>query len=176
MYVWAKEAFMTPSANASTDPATAKCELAGEVLRSFGSLRFAATGWSMLPTIWPGDTLVVERVPPDQFRVGDIALVGRKGTLCVHRIICLPEAGDGFWITQGDALQTPDHPVIESELLGLITRFIRSGKSMGVPASLTVFERLLAQIIRRSVFSARVFVYATGRLQARRESILQCQS
>jgi hypothetical protein len=40
---------------------TLMCELVAEVLRSFGTIRFAATGWSMLPSLWPGDTLMVER-------------------------------------------------------------------------------------------------------------------
>ena len=60
---------------------TLKCELAAEVLRSFGTLRFAATGWSMLPSVWPGETLVVERVQPDQVHIGDLVLVGREGRL-----------------------------------------------------------------------------------------------
>ncbi len=33
--------------------AALQCELAAEVLRSFGTLRFPATGWSMFPAIRP---------------------------------------------------------------------------------------------------------------------------
>ena len=67
--------------------AAVKCDLASEVLRSFGTLRFAATGWSMLPTIWPGDTLVVERINLDQIQVGEVVLVGRDSRLCAHRLV-----------------------------------------------------------------------------------------
>lgn len=156
--------------------ASAKCELAGEVLRSFDSLRFAATGWSMFPTVWSGDTLVVERVSSDRFRVGDIALVGREGRLCAHRVVSLGRSsGNRFWITQGDAMATPDRPVIESELLGRVTELVRSGKSMAVSAKLSVIERLVAQIIRRSAFAARVFVYMTSKFRTQRESRLPCQ-
>ena len=38
-----------------------KCELAAESLRLSGRLRLRVTGWSMLPTICPGDTLIIER-------------------------------------------------------------------------------------------------------------------
>ena len=156
--------------------ASAKCELAGEVLRSFDSLRFAATGWSMFPTVWSGDTLVVERVSSDRFRVGDIALVGREGRLCAHRVVSLGQgSGNRFWITQGDAMATPDRPVIESELLGRVTELVRSGKSMAVSAKLSAIERLVAQIIRRSAFAARVFVYMTSKFRTQRESRLPCQ-
>ena len=57
---------MTPAEHSEAAATkTLKCELAAEVLRSFGTLRFAATGWSMLPSVWPGETLVVDRIEPD---------------------------------------------------------------------------------------------------------------
>jgi hypothetical protein len=167
---------MRQRANPLADAATAKCELAAEVLRSFDTLRFSATGWSMLPTVWSGDTLVVERVSPDCFRVGDIALVGREGRLCAHRVVCLSEgSGNRFWITRGDAMARPDRPVMEGELLGRVTELIRSGKSIAVSAKLGLIERLTAQIIRRSAFAARVFIYMTSRIRTQSEPRLSCQ-
>jgi signal peptidase I len=137
-----------------------KCELACEVLRSFGSLRFAATGWSMLPSLWPGDTLVVNRITPDQVHVGDVVLVGREGRLCAHRVVSM--AGDSQnpqWITQGDALPAPDRPVAKDELLGKVSYLIRAGKLIAVPAELNGVKRLTANIVRRSVPAARALVY-----------------
>jgi signal peptidase I len=167
---------MTDQANVLVDSSAAKCELAGEVLLSFGTVHFAATGWSMLPTIWSGDTLTVQRVSADQVRVGDVALVGRNGGLCAHRIVGLPDGSENrFWITQGDAMPMADGPVIESELLGRVTQLRRSGKCLAVRAKLNVIERLLARLVRRSVFAARVFVYLTTRVHPRRESIFSCQ-
>jgi len=158
-----------------------KCELASEVLRSFGSLRFAATGWSMLPSVWPGDTLVVERVSPDRVRVGDVVLVGRLGRLCAHRIV--GTAGDPEnpqWVTQGDALPAPDRPVLENELLGRVSYLIRAGKLIAVPAELSTVERLAAKIVRRSVPAARALVYLHRMVHmpeksAPEESALPCQ-
>jgi hypothetical protein len=151
---------MTPSGSA-LDPAVAvKCDLAGEVLRSFGSLRFKATGWSMLPSVWPGDTLVVKRVSRDQVGIGDIALVGRDGRLCAHRVVSVPEdSGSPQWITQGDAMCSPDRPVTENELLGVIAYVIRGGRLVAVPAQLNAVERLTAKIAGRSVPAARALVY-----------------
>src|SRR5271154_6433672 len=102
---------------AAAGTATAvKCELAGEVLRKFGSLQVPAIGWSMLPTVRPGDTLVVERIAPDQVRAGDVVVTGRGGTLVGHRVVSLPGGlADRRWITQGDALALPDQPVRENE-------------------------------------------------------------
>jgi len=54
-----------------------KCELASEVLLWSGKLRLRVTGWSMLPSVWPGDTLLVERIGAEEAREGDIVLFGR---------------------------------------------------------------------------------------------------
>jgi hypothetical protein len=168
--------FVKQSTHVSADALTAKCELAEDVLRFFGTLRFSATGWSMLPTVWSADTLVVERISSDRFGVGDIALVGRDGRLCAHRVVSLPQgSGDRFWITQGDAMTRPDRPVVEGELLGRVLEIIRSGKSIAVSAKLSVLERLCAQLVRRSLFAARVFIYMTGKLRTQRESSFPCQ-
>ena len=173
---------MSPTVDAARDRGNAlKCELAGEVLRSFGPARFPAIGWSMLPAIWPGDTLVVERVMHDQVRTGDVVVVGRQGKLCAHRVI--GKAGDAEnpqWITQGDALPAPDRPVAKNELLGRVSYLIRAGRLIQVPAKLNLGERLTARIVRRSVPAARalVFLHRMVRIPKRsaaEESVLPCQ-
>jgi hypothetical protein len=160
---------------ASDAGSSLKCELAVEVLRSFGTLRFAATGWSMLPSVWPGETLVVERIHPDQVQIGDLVLVGREGKLCAHRVV--GTAGDPenpHWITQGDALPVPDRPVAGNELLGRVTYLIRAGKLIAVPAKLGVIDTLIAKIVRRSRLAACAFVYLHRMVQTPQEPV-PCQ-
>jgi signal peptidase I len=139
--------------------ATAKCELAGEVLRSRGSLHFPSVGRSMLPVFWPSDTLVVDSVKPNQVSIGDVVVVSRHGSLCAHRVIaCEGDAKNPQWITQGDALPAPDAPVVESELLGRVAYVIRAGRLLPVPAQLSGIQRVTAKIVRRSVPVARALV------------------
>ena len=38
-----------------------KCDLAADVIRRFGVLRLRVNGFSMLPTIWPGDIACVSQ-------------------------------------------------------------------------------------------------------------------
>ena len=166
---------MSPTVDAARDRGNAlKCELAGEVLRSFGPARFPAIGWSMLPAIWPGDTLVVERVMHDQVRTGDVVVVGRQGKLCAHRVI--GKAGDAEnpqWITQGDALPAPDCPVAKNELLGRVSYLIRAGRLIAVPAELNSIKRLTAKIVSRSVPAARALVYLHRMVHASAKSAPQ---
>jgi signal peptidase I len=147
--------------SASGDTATAlKCELASEVLRACGSACFPAVGWSMLPVVWPGDTLVVEHTGCEQICVGDVVVVGRDGRLCGHRVISIGGDAENLqWITRGDALPMADRPVTASELLGRVAYLIRAGKRVGVPAKLNVVQRLIAQMVRRSVLAGRVLAY-----------------
>lgn len=158
-----------------------KSELAAEVLRSFGTLRFAATGWSMLPSIWPGETLVVERVEPHQVRIGDVVLVGREGRLCAHRVVSTVEgSGTPQWFTQGDAMSVPDCPVAENELLGRVAYVIRSGKNVTLSTELSAPAKVIAKIVRRSFFAARVLVslhsmVRTSEMPDPREAVLPCQ-
>jgi len=151
-----RQADNTPAETA----ATVKCDLAGEVLRSFGSLRFPAAGRSMLPVFWPEDTLAVERVAPNQVHIGDVVVVGRRGSLCAHRVIGVEgDAGNPRWITQGDALPEPDLPVFENELLGRVAYVIRAGKLIPVTAESSVVKRVTAKILRRSVPAARALIF-----------------
>jgi len=171
-----KQAENTPAETA----ATVKCDLAGEVLRSFGSLCFPAIGRSMVPSFWPQDTLVVHSVVPNQVQIGDVVVVGRRGSLCAHRVIGVErDAQNPRWITQGDALPEPDLPVFENELLGRVAYVIRAGRLIPVPAELSVVERVTAKIVRHWVPAARTLVlmhrliHSRGKLASREVS---CQS
>ncbi len=156
---------------ASADAAALKCDLASEVLRSFGNLRFEATGWSMLPSMWPGDTLMVQRVSPDQVHVGDVVLVGRDGRLCAHRVVSGSEDPETLrWVTQGDAMAAPDPPVNASELLGRVSYLMRGGRLIAVRAQLSAVERLTAKVVGRSVTAARALVYLNRRIQTSERS------
>jgi hypothetical protein len=135
----------------------------------------------MLPAIWPGDTLVVERAGSDEVQVGAVVLVGRGGRLCAHRVVSLTNPCT-YLITQGDAMRGPDRPVIESELLGRVVYLIRAGKRVDVRTKLSVVELLIAKIVRRWFFAARVLVYLHGAVLVRtlqksdpKEFVLPCQ-
>ncbi|MGB7602413.1 MAG: S24/S26 family peptidase [Candidatus Sulfotelmatobacter sp.] len=175
------------------DENTVKCELAVEVLRSFGTLRFVATGWSMLPFLWPGETLVVERISrdnetdnetnqdqdkdKDRVRVGDVVLVRRGSGLCAHRVVAVAGTSENpQWITRGDALPAPDRPVAPKALLGRVAYVIREGRLIALSADLSAAESLIARIVRRSVLAARTFVYLNRLLHTSEKPVLPCQN
>jgi len=162
------------SVHAISSPGTAhtmKCELAGEVLRSAGTLRLRVTGWSMLPTIVPGDTLIVDRVSDDRanhdhagsgISPGDIVLFARDQRLFAHRVVSVAGGETNYVITQGDGMPHPDSPVAASELLGRVSFIVRSGRYIEPGSKLGVSRRAVAELVRRFDSAARILVGVHG--------------
>ena len=134
-----------------------KCELAGEVLRSSGTLRLRVTGWSMLPTVMPGDTLVIDHISSDGVSEGDIVLFVRDRRFFVHRVIT-KGSHDAAIVTCGDAMPAPDPPVPECDLLGKVTLIVRNGKCIEPARSPRFSVRAVSALVRHSTFAARVLV------------------
>ena len=146
---------MTDFLDRSADAHALKCELASDVLRSSGALRLQVTGWSMLPALWPGDTIQIERAAADDVSTGDIVLFGRDRRLFVHRVI---EVISGARLsTRGDAMPTADPVVTSDELLGRVTLVERNGKSFIPRQNVGLAGRIAAGLFSRSAIAARVF-------------------
>lgn len=136
-----------------------KCELAGDVLRSAGRLRLRVTGWSMLPTILPGDTLMIEHASGEHVVKGDIVLFDQERRLFVHRVSGKSGiAGDLRFVTQGDGMARPDPPISESHVLGKVCFVVRNGRLMRPANSLGFSNRAAAALARRSSLAARAIV------------------
>jgi signal peptidase I len=140
----------------SNDTHALKCELAAETLRSSGSLRIQVTGWSMVPTVWPGDTLIIDRTDHGSFSEGDIVLVGRDRRLIAHRLVAKSEAGDSAVLTRGDSMPAPDRLVDQDKVLGKVSFILRNGKRIEPRRTLRISERALATLVQRSEIATRV--------------------
>lgn len=154
---------MTSAFHGSDDVQVLKCELAAEVLRSYGMLRLQVTGWSMLPAVWPGDTLMIESAPIGGVTEGDIVLFGRERRLFVHRVV--KNLGDLKFVTRGDAMSAPDPVIDQHELLGRVSSIRRNGRSIAPHRRRSVSERAIAGLVRNSQIAARVLVAVRGRHQ-----------
>jgi signal peptidase I len=134
----------------------ARCEMAAEVLRSFGEVRLRVTGSSMLPAVLPGDVIDVVRIEPGEVRSGDIVLFERSGRLFAHRVV---ETGQRI-VTRGDRHRKTDGPVEERELLGRVTKLTRGGRVISAEVGLA--GRIAGAILRRSDWGARAVMRVAG--------------
>jgi len=132
-----------------------KCELATEVLASSGRLRLGAMGWSMLPSIWPGDTLFIEKVAGHPIAEGEIVLYGREGRFFIHRVVHRPDHS-AIVVTQGDALSRPDPPVAVRDVLGKVAFIVRNGRLIQPARNLTMASDAIAKLARHSKLATRV--------------------
>lgn len=80
------------------------------------AIRLRVHGESMLPTLWPGDTVEIAACSSNHLRAGDIVLAVRDGRLFLHRLIS-PIFPAGF-VLCGDSMPGPDMLFPPEALLG----------------------------------------------------------
>ena len=141
-----------------------KCELAAEVLRSYGTLRLQVTGCSMFPAVRPGDVLVVNRAAGSGVAKGDIVLFVRDRRLFAHRVVASDRSEGSCLLTRGDAMPMPDAPVREHELLGKVCSIVRGEAYIQPSKTSRMVERLIGKLVHRSDVAARVIVGIQGLL------------
>jgi signal peptidase I len=145
-----------------------KCDLAAEVLRSSASLRLRVMGSSMLPSVWPGDTLLIDRVEANAVTAGDLVLFERDRRLFVHRVVSVGGKGEATILTRGDAMPQPDPPVPGRNLLGRVSYIVRDGRLIEPKKTLGLPQRAVATLMQRSEIAARVAIRVSGVLQGSR--------
>lgn len=133
----------------------AGCELVAESARTGHEVRIRVAGSSMVPTLWPGDELLVRALGLAEPSLGDLLLFVHDGRLCTHRLISQVEgSGAARLITRGDAALRCDPPKSSEEILGSVVSVFRDGHQ--VPIASSGPGRLLSFGIRHSEFLRRV--------------------
>ena len=107
----------------------------------------------MLPAVWPGDVLDIERRAMREVRTGDIALFERHGRLAAHRVI---EHHGSWFLAKGDTLRHPDPPVTGAELLGIVSGIVSRDKSIRPSRRTGLPGRITAFLVRRAPGAARL--------------------
>jgi signal peptidase I len=146
------------------DAHSTKCELAAQVLISSGKLRLGVMGWSMLPSIWPGDTLFFERMTGEAVAEGDIVLYRRDSRFIIHRVLG-KTAEDSMILTRGDALSQSDPLVKNHDVLGKVVFIVRDSKLIRPNKTLTFSSRALVALLQRSATANRVLIGVHGMLK-----------
>jgi signal peptidase I len=150
---------MTLAAPWPSEAHALKCELAAEALLSSGRVRLQVTGWSMLPSIWPGDVLVIDRCEAAEILKGDIVLYRSHRRLVVHRVVRVRHGQErGGVFTRGDAMPDSDAPVSEPDLLGRVSWILRGGQRITPRPSLSIAEHAIALLVRHSRIAAKLVV------------------
>jgi len=104
-------------------------ELLTSVLKKQASFRFKAKGWSMSPFIRDGDVITISHHPESVIGIGKpVAFVcSETRKLKVHRII---GRNNSRYLIKGDRLFNPDGLMPRENILGIVTKIERGGKSI----------------------------------------------
>ena len=122
--------------NASMEVASG---LAEEVVRTFGEVRLRVFGTSMVPSILPGDLVVIRRAELNEISTGEAVLFLQNGRLFVHRVVDRKpaDAASGAegpcLITRGDRQRNSDPPVSAEQLLGRVVAIERDCRAVELP-------------------------------------------
>ncbi|MEO8078361.1 MAG: signal peptidase I [Acidobacteriota bacterium] len=122
-----------PEHAATSDLEETGARLVGEVLKRCGEARLRVGGTSMLPTIRPGDVLLIRPVEITSVEPGEVILFRAGGRLFVHRVVQPVVSGaDRILITRGDNHAHPDQPVTAVDLLGRVDEQLRDGAAVAM--------------------------------------------
>ncbi|MBP3729650.1 MAG: S24/S26 family peptidase [Lachnospiraceae bacterium] len=135
-----------------------------EILERDGRLVYKFRGVSMRPLLHQGrDLFILEKKPERPFRKGEVVAFRRGKDVVLHRIIRVEE--DGYTIL-GDNSVIPERGVRDEEILGVMTGYIRKGKTHQV-------EELPYRIYSRWILATRGFRIPRIRLVSKIKRLLR---
>lgn len=128
-------------------------ELAAEILNASGSVRSVARGASMLPAIFPGDTLEIHARSFGEVRTCDVVLAKNEDLLYTHRVVREElRCGKRVLITRGDAVRFEDQQTVgEDEFLGCVEVVVRRGRRFRPESGVARFHSALRFVLSRSM-------------------------
>jgi hypothetical protein len=144
-----------------------KRDLAVEALRASGRVRLAARGYSMLPSLWPGDVLTIHASTLAQLVPADLVLYQREGSFFVHRVVRQTQIdGQVRLITRGDSMPHRDQPVSAQEVLGKVTAVERDGQLLEKLPACTPLARAIGLALAWGRFRGVILRFRQHRRQA----------
>jgi hypothetical protein len=127
-----------------------KRSMAQELLQIRGLLQLQVLGQSMLPTIWPGDIVTIERQLATKVAIGEIGLFEREGRFFIHRVKDkLTLNGLLHYRTRGDSASADDPPFQANALLGRVVKIERRNQTSFPGCDLRLYARMLGWILAR---------------------------
>jgi signal peptidase I len=140
------------------------CDLATEVVGTFGAVYLRVSGTSMAPSIRPGDLVSVQPASVTEVSPGEIVVFAREGRLIVHRVTFSTSSnGEPHLVTRGDRARRNDAPVSGSELIGRVTRIERGPSRISVPSRLNFEKQAICRLLRFSDRTTYFYLYVASR-------------
>ena len=125
------------------------------ILEQEGTLVYTCRGRSMHPMVREKKDLVVIGRKPESLNKYDVVLLHRNGRYMLHRLVGANEDG---YVTAGDHNGWTEKNVQDSEIVGVLTSFVRDGKEISVQhPGYRIYSRCILALfpVRRSLYVLR---------------------
>ena len=102
-----------------------------DLLKRGNSAEISASGYSMFPTLRPGDRVLVSPIAENESPVpGEILIIKTDTILVLHRLIEIRKNNetDKVFITRGDCMNESDSPVKSDQIVGITHSFTRNNR------------------------------------------------
>lgn len=112
-------------------------EIIIDLLKSGKSAELSANGYSMFPTLRPGDKVLIKpafenSLPPP----GSIIIVNLNNVFVLHRLtwtgIRKDASGSTLLITRGDCMSEPDPPFQPDKIVGVADSYVRNNRQYNI--------------------------------------------
>ena len=136
-----------------------------EYLDSAGTLIYTNKGVSMLPLLRQGkDMFIITKKGPQRCKRGDVVLFRRGTDNVLHRIIHVnPDSYDIL----GDNCIAYERGISDSDIMGVMTGFIRGGKEYSVDGTgYRLYTFIMLHTIPARIFAKKVFSRAKRLIRA----------
>ncbi len=130
-----------------------KIALFKEILKKEEHLGLTIVGMSMLPTLWPGDSVTVTHCSLEEIHPNDIVILKKNGSMITHRVYkiiknkTMPDLSVIY--TKGDNNPAPDPPSTMSSVIAKVIGYKKKSFYHFIP-------RFLLKWIVRFVFYKRL--------------------
>ncbi len=149
-----------PPAGEPDGTGQARLALCKAILVAEGPLRLRIRGSSMVPALWPGESVTICSTAMKDARVGQTAVFLRDGHFVAHRIVRIAPSKSAAdrraVVTRGDAAREEDAPILQSEWLGIVASVHRFGRPRALRHVSTRFAMWIATLVRDSILLRRV--------------------
>ena len=135
-----------------------------EYLKEHNTLTYSNKGISMLPLLRQGkDLFIVEKKGPERCKSGDVLLFRRGDDYVLHRVIRVREKD---YVLLGDNSVKPETGVTDEDVLGIMTGFIRNGKTHSIQEPLyRAYSAVILRTTHVRVLFKKVYLKLTRKLK-----------
>ena len=142
-------------------------DLAEILIDNDHQLQLRMQGFSMYPTLRPGDKGLVRKCSINEIQTGDIIVVKKQHKLIAHRLIRIVSGGTNtLYICRGDQNGFEDKPATAGEIVGKLVSYERNGNKVDMGGFGT-------KLVRWHMINLPRLMYARNRMILRLNGLFQ---